>query len=191
MSKSMPETAGYGTTEAAFHYPWCDQTRCVHADEWVGQHGAGFVHFTRTITKEISGLTVGVVGYRFRADWTEDESPTLLLVEGLDGALLGDTSLLAEFIRKAGSKLVRLTDPRPPVEPPCPDWCDGTGYGHDWTYVDPCERLDGTIYAGHWRREHFGLSQTGKSCLWRLEWAEADGTVRGSTQVHHRIKSAA
>lgn len=135
----------------AFHYPWCQATRCVADDS-----GVELVidHHSAPVRPEIFGDIATIHAARTRAVWSETQGGLRVIVDvppttDID-ALAGYCSWISDALRD----IREMTTPLPTVSV-CPEWCTAEADGDERVRANHAWRYYGWHGAGY-MRTHWG-----------------------------------
>ncbi|KMM46482.1 hypothetical protein CWIS_04910 [Cellulomonas sp. A375-1] len=169
-----------------FHYSWCDPAHCYRDDMWGDGLERGVVHLSAPATwDEQGGRPASAHVQRWRADWSEDESPLVVVIDPPDALSLPLVREFSSWLSGLQRHFCELITPKPPATP-CPDWCTAESSDEERVRGDHQWGLWGVRYRrapgqGEHIRIHFGI--VGKTYREQVEYALEDGT----TELGRRI----
>ncbi|GEA84410.1 hypothetical protein ACFQGK_13400 [Cellulomonas gelida] len=180
MSAIMPDRATTREPVAVdFHYAWCDPRYCCRDDMWGDGLETGVLHCSAPLVwpgdpaRPVSGQRGSVHVQRWRADWSEDETPLIAIVEPPDELAPESLAEYAYWLIDARWDFLRATTPRPAADAPCPEWCtkaqDQGQDVHEWQLQAGMV----TATAPRWTRVHRGV--VGRAWVEQLESTTPDG----------------
>lgn len=157
-------------TETAFHYPWCDPTKC-YEDNLLDRAELYVLHHSAEIAWEGDPEHGWVQAVRARAVWSETEQPVEIAFGDIGHVSVADSLAYVTWLKGAMWHLEELVA-TPPADTPCPDWCSADDYDHRWRfmsglrYLQPCP--------SEWMRRHRGVVD-GRFVREQVEWSNMAG----------------
>lgn len=167
---SEAQTADAVEALNAFHYPWCDPTRCVADDS-----GVELVvdHHSAPVRPEIFGDKATIHAARTRAVWSETEGGLRVIVDVPPTTDLDTLAGYCSWISDALRDIREMTTPLPKFSI-CPDFCTAEADGDERVRRDHLWKYFGWSSGdAHYSRTHWG--PVGKTYRTQYERTDANG----------------